>query len=252
MKMKKISAIVEARSNSKRLPNKILLKINNKTILEYLLIKLKKSKKLNDIIIATTKDKRDDKIVEIAKKLKVKFFRGDENNVLKRVIDASTFFKVDTIVRITSDCPLIDINLVDQYINIFQNNKVDLLGNAKIRSYPDGMDIEVINSKSLKNSYKFAKSTHLKEHICLTIYNKKKLFKVLNMIAPPNEFFPDLSFTLDEKKDFVLIKKIIQYSEKIKKELNCLEIIKLVYKYKWYKINSKIKRLKHKEYTYKK
>ena len=67
--MKKISAIVEARSNSKRLPNKILLKINNKTILEYLLIKLKKSKKLNDIIIATTKDKTDDKIVEIAKNI---------------------------------------------------------------------------------------------------------------------------------------------------------------------------------------
>ena len=250
--MKKISAIVEARSNSKRLPNKILLKINNKTILEYLLIKLKKSKKLNDIIIATTKDKTDDKIVEIAKKLKVNFFRGDENNVLKRVIDASIFFKIDTIVRITSDCPLIDINLVDQYINIFQNNKVDLLGNVKIRSYPDGMDIEVINAKSLKKSYRFAKSSYLREHICLTIYKKKKLFKVLNMIAPSNEFFPNLCLTLDEKKDFVLIKKIIQHSEKIKKDLNCLEIIKLVYKYKWDKINSKIKRLKHKEYTYKK
>lgn len=249
--MKKISAIIEARSNSSRLPNKILLKINNKTILEHLIARLKKSHNLNEIIIATTNNKCDDTIEIIAKKNKVKFFRGDEKNVLKRVLDAAKKFKVDIIVRVTSDCPLVDINLVDQYINIFNSNKVDIVGNAKVRSYPDGMDIEVINSKSLLKSYKFATNNYLREHICLTIYKEKKFFKVLNMLAPPNQFFPNLCLTLDEKKDFILIKKIFQYSAKVKKELNCLEIIQLVYKYNWDRINNKIKRLKHKEYTYK-
>ena len=150
--MPKISAIIEARANSCRLPKKILLKINKKTILEHLVNKLKKSKNLNTIIIATTLNNSDDQIVEIAKKLKVKFFRGDETNVLKRVIDAANHFKVDVIVRITSDCPLIDVNIVDQLINIFKNNKVDLVGNAKVRSYPDGMDVEIIRFKSLKKS----------------------------------------------------------------------------------------------------
>jgi spore coat polysaccharide biosynthesis protein SpsF len=248
--MLKVSAIIEARSNSTRLPNKVLLKINKKTVLEHLVNKIKKSKNLNEIIIATTTNKIDEAIVKIAKKLKVKFFRGEENNVLKRVIDTSNFFKVDTIVRITSDCPLVDINLVDQYINIFNNNNVDLVGNAKVRSYPDGMDIEIINSKSLKKSYKFAKSNYLREHTCLTIYKKKNLFKVINIIALPNEFLPDLSLTLDVYKDFVLIKKIIKHCERIKKNLNCSEIIKLVHKYKWYKLNNKIKKLKHKIYTY--
>lgn len=248
--MLKVSAIIEARSNSTRLPNKVLLKINKKTVLEHLVNKIKKSKNLNEIIIATTTNKIDDAIVKIAKKLKVKFFRGEENNVLKRVIDTSNFFKVDTIVRITSDCPLVDINLVDQFINIFNNNNVDLVGNVKVRSYPDGMDIEIINSKSLKKSYKFAQSSYLREHTCLTIYKKKNLFKVINIIALPNEFLPDLSLTLDVYKDFVLIKKIIKHCERIKKNLNCSEIIKLVHKYKWYKLNSKIKKLKHKIYTY--
>jgi spore coat polysaccharide biosynthesis protein SpsF len=249
--MLKISAIVEARSNSTRLPNKILLKINKKTVLEHLINKIKKSKNLNEIIIATTTNKIDDSIVKVAKKLKVKFFRGEENNVLKRVIDASTFFKVDTIVRITSDCPLLDINLVDQYIDIYKNNNVDIVGNAKVRSYPDGMDIEIINSKSLKKSYKFAKNNYLREHTCLTIYKKKKIFKIINIVALPNEFFPDLSLTLDVYKDFVLIKKIIKHCKKIKKDLNCSEIIKLVLKYKWYKLNNKIKKIKHNMYTYK-
>ncbi len=250
--MPKISAIIEARSNSKRLPNKVLLKVNQKTILEHLIIKLKKIKNLNDIIIATTTNKEDDSIVNIARKSKVKYFRGSENNVLKRVIDASNFFKVDIIVRITSDCPLVDINIVEQYINVFLNNNVDIVGNTKVRSYPDGMDIEIIKSKSLKKSYKFAKNNYLKEHICLSIYQKKKLFKTLNLFALPNQFFPNLSLTLDEYEDFILIKKIINYSKKFKRDLNCSEIIKLVYKNKWQKVNNIITRVKHKEYTYKK
>ena len=248
--MQKISAIIEARSNSTRLPKKILLKINNKTIIEYLVNNLKKSKIINEIIIATTTNKEDDKIVKIAKKLKVNYFRGSEKNVLKRVIDASKFFKVKTIVRVTSDCPLIDVNLVDQYINIFKKNKFDIVGNAKVRSYPDGMDIEIINSQSLKKSYKFAKSNYLREHICLTIYQKKRLFQTCNIVALANEFFPNLSLTLDEYKDFVLIEKIIKHYDKTKKDLNCSDIIKLVYKNKWQKINNSVKKLKHKVYDY--
>lgn len=248
--MPKISAIIEARANSCRLPKKILLKINKKTILEHLVNKLKKSKNLNTIIIATTLNNSDDQIVEIAKKLKVKFFRGDETNVLKRVIDAANHFKVDVIVRITSDCPLIDVNIVDQLINIFKNNKVDLVGNAKVRSYPDGMDVEIIRFKSLKKSYKFAKNDYLREHPSLTIYKKKNLFKIINIIAPPKEFFPNMHLTLDEYQDFVLIKKIIQYSQLIGKNLNCSEIIELVNKNNWHKINKKINRLKHSVYVY--
>lgn len=82
--------------------------------------------------------------------------------------------------------------------------------------------------------------------------SKKKLFKTLNLFALPNQFFPNLSLTLDEYEDFILIKKIINYSKKFKRDLNCSEIIKLVYKNKWQKVNNTITRVKHKEYTYKK
>ena len=83
------------------------------------------------------------------------------------------------------------------------------------------------------------------------MYKKKNLFKFINIIATPKEFFPNLHLTLDEYKDFVLIKKIIQYSQLIKKDLNCSEIIELVKKKNWHKINDKINRLKHREYIYK-
>jgi spore coat polysaccharide biosynthesis protein SpsF len=247
----RISAIIEARSLSSRLPRKILLKVRNKTILEHLIDNLKSSKKIKNIIIATTNNPEDIAIVKIAKKLKVNYFRGDENNVLKRVIDASIFFNVKTIVRITSDCPLIDIKLVDQFIDIFNYNNFDLVGNTQIRSYPAGMDVEIINAKSLKRSYQFAKSKYLREHICLTMYKKKKIFKICNIVANSNDFAPNLSVTLDEIKDFVLISKIINFFDR-RKLPSCSKLINLLYKKKWNKINSSVKRLKHKLYIYKK
>ena len=105
----KIVAIVESRMSSTRLFGKILLKVKNKTMLEYLIERLKKVKKIDDIVIATTTNKLDNQIVSIAKKNNVKFYRGSNSNVLERVICAAEKYKADTIVRVTSDCPIIDI-----------------------------------------------------------------------------------------------------------------------------------------------
>lgn len=247
----KICAIIEARTTSTRLPGKILLKINNKTILEHLVSRLKKIKKIDSIIVATTTNNEDDSVVQLAKKLDVKFYRGEENNVLKRVIDAAKFFRVKTIVRITSDCPLADLNMISQYIDIFCNNSCDIVSNAHIRSYPVGMDIEIINAKALAKSYRFAKSPHLKEHICLTMYKYNKIFKICNIIAPPNLFYPKLGLTLDEYNDFILIEKIIKYMTK-KKIINfsCEDILNLINSKGWMNINKVVKRTKHKYYKY--
>jgi len=251
MKKKHIAAIIEARSNSTRLPGKILLKASGKTILEYLVIRLKLIKKIDSIIIATTKNKDDDKIVELANKLKIKSFRGDEYNVLKRVNHAAKHFKVDTIVRITSDCPLNDLNIIAQFIDIFNNNNFDIVTNAHLRSFPIGMDVEIIKSIALNKSYKLAITDHLKEHICLTIYKHKNKFNICNIIAPPNLHYPNLGLTLDEYGDYVLIKKIIGYMSKNKKlNYTCEELIKLIFNKKWIDINKIVKRTKHKYQKY--
>tara|TARA_B110000003_G_C16587460_1_gene510429 strand:+ start:483 stop:926 length:444 start_codon:yes stop_codon:yes gene_type:complete len=119
--------IIQARMNSNRLPNKVLLNYKNLTPLSILIERLKRSKHLNKIIIATTEKKSDNKIVKFCKKNKIFFFRGDENNVLKRYYLAAKKFKVKRIIRITSDCPLIDYRILDNMIKNFKKKKLIII-----------------------------------------------------------------------------------------------------------------------------
>lgn len=244
---KKTAIIIEARTSSKRLPRKILLPLGNKTVLEYLINRLKKilKKISSDIIIATTTKKEDNEIVDLAKKNRVKFYQGSENNVLFRVTEAARKYKINTIIRITSDCPLIDTDIVEQLHKIFLNNNVDLVTNAHVRSYPDGMDTEVMSISSLENALKLAKKNReLLEHVTLTMKKYPKKFKIINHISPKETHFPDMGLTLDERNDYILIKNIVSYFKRKKQEkYSCRDLVNLMQKNKkFFKINQNVKR----------
>mgnify|MGYP001348154945 CR=1 FL=1 len=242
--MQKFTAIIEARMNSSRLPGKILYKAYNKPFLWHLIKRLKKVKQINQIILATTKNPIDNILVKEAKKNKIKFFRGAEDNVKKRVLDAAKKFNVKNIVGVTSDCPIIDINLVSQVIDTFKNNNTEFVSNCDFRSYPDGMDVAVYKTQALKKSYKLTKSKYYREHVTLFIKHNKKIFKQINIVAPSNIFLPNLGLTLDEHEDFILLKKIIEYFYKRKNfYFNCEEVVRLLkIKKNWSRINSKVLR----------
>ncbi len=239
----KFSVIIEARLGSTRLPNKILYKIKRYNFLEFLIKRLKLLKKINQIIVATTNNPRDKEIIRIAKKNKVKFYVGSENNVQKRVIDAGKKFKCETIVRITSDCPLSDPDLIDQAVEIYRLNSCDYLSNTqKMRTYPDGMDIEIFSLNSLIRSSKLNLSIKKKQWTTWSLRNNPKKFKHLILAAPRNLKWPDLHLTLDEYEDYKLLKKIILHFNE-KHNFSCHEIISLLKKKKhWLKINKHIKR----------
>ena len=147
---KKIVAIIQARLNSKRFKDKILKKILNKEILMVLIERLKKSKLLDDIIVAIPNTKPNGKLRDFLKKRNIKFFRGSEKNVLNRYLKCCKKNNIKNLVRITSDCPLIDPNLLDKMAKVFKNEKLDYLSNIEKRTFPDGMDIEFITTKSLE------------------------------------------------------------------------------------------------------
>ena len=230
--MKKIACIIQARSNSKRLPNKILKKISGKTVLEILISRLKKSKKIDKIIIATTNKKNDDIIIKIAQKNQVDYYRGNESNVLKRYYDCANKFNLDNILRITSDCPLSDKKLIDKMIGIYLTSKVDYISNTIKRTFPDGLDVEIFNFRALHQAFKYAKSKFEKEHVTQYFFKDKNIKK----INYKNDI--DLSkkrWTLDYHNDFLFIssvfnyfkpdiymdyKKILRYENKIKKYLD--------------------------------
>ena len=137
-KNKRIAAIIQARINSKRFRGKILKKINNTRIIEILILRLKKSKKINDIIVACSNNKDDEKIIKICKKLKIKYFVGSEHNVLERYYNTAKKFKIQNIVRITSDCPLIDPFILDNLIEKYFSKKCDYASNTIDPTFPDG------------------------------------------------------------------------------------------------------------------
>lgn len=243
--MSAFGIIIEARTKSTRLPNKVLLKLGNENVLNYLIKRLKPiSKKYNaKIIVATTTEKEDLKIIQSLKNKKIFTYRGSTDNVLQRVIESANKYKINFIIRVTSDCPLIDTDLIEQSIKIFLNNKVDIVTNAHVRSYPDGMDVEIIKLKALKKVFKLVKKDkEMLEHVSLGIKKYSKYFSIINLLAPPNMFYPAIGVTLDEKEDYILIKKIVNFF-KNKENFNCIDILNYLKKNKKiFMINKKIKR----------
>ena len=236
------SIVVEARLGSTRLPNKILYKIKKYSFLEYLIKRLKLVKNAKEIIIATTNNEDNDEIIKIAKRNRVKCFKGSEKDVIQRVIKAGKKFLCKNIVRITSDCPIIDPQIIDLAIESYENNKCDYLSNTIVRSYPDGMDVEVFSLKALIKSYKYAKSPKYKEWTTWSIRQNTNKFRVINIVSPIDQKWPNLGLTLDEYKDYCFLKKIIlHYKEGF--DYNCEDVIQLLKKNKnWLKINKNVKR----------
>lgn len=241
---KKVGCIILARTNSRRLPDKVLLPVLGKPILYWLIKRIKKIRSIDKIILATTLNKSDDILVNFAIKNKIKFFRGSENNVVKRLYDAAKKFNLKNILEITGDCPIIDINIIEQLLDIYKKNSVEYVNNCNYRSYPDGMDVQIFDLNALKKTIKQTKNKIELEHIGLYQMRNPKKFKTINMIAPKNLFFPLLGLTLDEKKDYILLKKIIEYFGKENPYFTCEEVIRLLNnKKEWNKINSDVRRI---------
>ena len=168
--------IVQARLTSIRFPNKILKKIGSQTLLEILLKRLKQSKLVDQIVLAIPNHKKNKIITEILK-LDVPIFYGSEIDVLDRYYKAAKKFKAKNIVRISGDCPFIDPEVIDKAVNLFKKNKFDYVSNTIEPTYPDGLDVEIFNFKSLEKSWKKAKTFSEREHVTKYILNNSKFKK---------------------------------------------------------------------------
>ena len=242
----KVVAIITARLNSSRLRSKHILKANKKYMISHLIERLKSIKSINEIVLATTTNKIDDKFKSIANKHQIKLYRGSEENVKLRVLEAAKKFSAKVICNVTGDCPIIDPILIDQLINTFlKNEKSDLCYYGCFKNYglPNGMDSCVYTYSALKKSYNMTKKKDEFEHVTLNMLRNKKIFKSIFLYPPKNTNFSNLSLTLDYFEDYLVIKKIINRFKNLKKFPSCLQIIDFVNKKKLYKLNSKLKRL---------
>lgn len=200
--------ITQARTGSTRLPGKVLKQINGKSLLKIHLDRLKKCKWVSEIIVATTTNNEDQIIFDKAIEWGFSAFKGSESDVLDRFYQAVKDKKADWIVRVTSDCPLIDPVLVDNVIDFVQENNKDYGSNTLIENFPDGQDIEVFKFSALEKAWKNAKILSEREHVTPYIRNNSdvkggNLFSAINF---PCDFdFSKIRMTVDESKDFELI-----------------------------------------------
>ena len=197
-------------------------------MLEHLVNRLRPVPSLGGIVLATTTNKTDDVLKEFSIRMGIGCYRGSENDVMSRVIGAAESEGADIVVEITGDCPIIDPKIVEQTISVFKSNQVDYVSNGHIRSFPDGMDTQVFRLDALKRSAAMTNDRLDREHVTLHMRNHPELFTHAHLVAPPELHWPELGLTLDEPKDYELIKKIIEYFEPNEPLFTCLDVITLL------------------------
>jgi spore coat polysaccharide biosynthesis protein SpsF (cytidylyltransferase family) len=208
----KVIAITQARYGSSRFPGKVLKKIHGETLLQIHLRRALKSKLINQLVVATTHEPEAEEISAIAVECGAAFFRGSMDDVLDRFYQAIKGSSADYLVRITSDCPLIDPALMDKVIDYTLNKGLDYCSNTLDPSYPDGQDIEVFKFSALEVAWKNAKLSSEREHV--TPYIWKNSSHMGNNLFKSDNFtegfsFQHLRMTVDEVSDFEVISRMI-------------------------------------------
>ena len=203
--MKKTGVIIQARMGSTRLPGKVMKKINNKPMIEYVIDRVSKSKMIDDIIVATSDEEENKVLVNFLKSKKVKYFTGDEDDVLSRYYFTAKHYNLTDIVRITADCPLIDPIVIDNTIKKHVQDNFDYTSNIFPRSFPKGLDTEVFSFNSLKKAFIEANSLYDREHVTPYIRESGN-FEISNISFDKD--YSDYRLTVDWEDDFRLIEKI--------------------------------------------
>lgn len=223
----KITAIIQARLGSTRLPGKTLVEVNGRSLLGHLVRRLAVSKCVDEIVIATTTHKRDDAIVKFAKDNNITFYRGSEEDVLDRFYKTCLEFNVETVVRVTPDCPILDPQVVDIVISKYMEGNYDYVSNTIMPTFPDGLDTEIFSFRALERAWDEATLPSEREHVTAYIVKHPEKFRLFN-VKKEGEDLSYLRWTVDTEKDLEFVKQIfLNYQGK--EEIFCMkEVIEIL------------------------
>jgi len=208
-----ITAIIQARMSSTRLPGKVLLPLGGVTVLEHTIGQVKKAKHIGRIIVATSDSADDDAIAKLCKKIGVPVFRGSLSDVLDRYYQTAKKFGAEHIARVTSDCPVIDPAIIDrvaeEYERDSEKGECDYISTGRITTtFPDGMDTEIFSFKALEQAWNEAKLPSEREHVTPFIWNHPERFRVVEV--KNDRDLSAVRLTLDEPNDYMVLQDIVK------------------------------------------
>lgn len=219
--------------SSKRLPGKVLLKLDQKVLLQWTIERLRKNSYKIPVAVISSDQESDKPIEEFCDRNKVLFYKGSLENVIKRFQMACQFFQEDFFIRVSGDSPLIDPKLIDKAYEIHCKQNFDLITNIMRRSFPKGQSVELISRNAINHLQKFNLSNEEKEHVTLGFYKNKDKFNIYNFESGSKEYALQQQ-SIDTLSDYLKIKNLI------KAEHDVLNL-------NWLDIYFKIKHLKNNE-----
>jgi len=227
IKNKKIVATLQARMNSSRLPGKALLPLAGEPLLARMVERLRRSKTIDEIIVATTTNKGDDPIVELCKKIECRFYRGSEQDLLLRILEAARLCNADIIVQNMADSPMVDWRIIDSMAHLLTNGNYDYATNEVKNPFSVGFDIRMCPIAILKEVEKITLDLdpEYREHGLLYIVTHPEKYRFVNLEAPEHMRWPSLRLTLDTKEDYDLISKIYDYLYSINNDFSAEDVV---------------------------
>lgn len=205
-----IVAIIQARMGSTRLPGKVMADLAGQPMLVRVVDRVSQARTLDDVVVATTRRPEDDAIVKMCLERKYPFFRGSEEDVLDRYYRAASISGVGVVVRITSDCPLIEPDIIDRIINEFlQCSDADYASNTLKRTFPRGLDVEVFSFNALKRAWEEDKNQAWREHVTRYIQHHPDIFSVHNVTSDAD--YSHMRWTVDTNEDLAFVRRIYDY-----------------------------------------
>ncbi|MDO8620290.1 MAG: glycosyltransferase family protein [bacterium] len=202
--------LIQARMGSTRLPGKSMKLLSGKPLLWHVVARCKRAKKADVVVVATSRNSEDDAILKFCASENIPCYRGSHDNVLSRYYETAKHLGAETIIRITSDCPLIDPALIDQCIEAFEKGGVDYVSNVNpVRTFPRGLDVEVFSFNALSRAHKEATADYEREHVTPYLWqNKNNQFTIGEPIVATSSYLRPYRLCVDYQEDFDVVERI--------------------------------------------
>jgi len=207
----RVVAIIQARMGATRLPGKVLMDVAGQPMLERVVNRASRSKIVSNVVIATTTQPGDDSIASLCEAHGWQHFRGSETDVLDRYYQAALAFRADIIVRITADCPLIEPEIIDRIVNEFLSvyKDADYVSNTLIRTFPRGLDVEVISYSALTKAWQEDHDPVSREHVTPYIWRQPDKFKIHSITN--DDDYSYMRWTVDTAEDLAFVRKVYDH-----------------------------------------